>query len=80
MDEVAQLEEQLLCEQVMLRSLDDLGADRDDDRADLRASITRIKKLLERARRGEPAVEVNEEEKEDDDDIDDVDDNDDLDG
>jgi hypothetical protein len=57
MEEVDQLEEELTCQQVMLRSLDGLGEEYEDERIEMRADIARLKRMLDKARRNEPILE-----------------------
>lgn len=58
--EIDTLSEELTCQKVMLRSLEDVAYDGvDDDRNELRREIVRLSRLLDKARRGEPAVEDN---------------------
>ena len=58
MDVLDQLEEELTCQQVMLSSLDgEVGDSIEAEREEIRTDIARLERLLERARRGEDAIE-----------------------
>ncbi|KAF4124467.1 hypothetical protein GMORB2_5133 [Geosmithia morbida] len=58
MDEIAQLSEELTCQQVMLKSLEDpCFDDVEEEREEMRAEIARLQRLIDKVKRGKPPIE-----------------------
>lgn len=55
--DLAQLREELMVQEIMLQSLEDASDDAADERREIERDIARLKRLIAKAERGEPAIE-----------------------